>query len=248
MQRESGRKTDMRKECNSELNMARQFLIFDADDTLWENNIYFESAFDEFCDFLAHASMSPADVRAVLDEVEIANAKVHGYGSRNFARNLATCYQHLAERQIAEGDLKIVMDFAHAILERPIELLDGVEETINELSERHALTIFTKGDIEEQQLKIDWSGLSKYFAHAAIVKEKNEPAYRQLALERGFVPGDTWMIGNSPKSDILPALSAGLNAVFVPHARTWSLEQSALPEQNPRLHTVENIRQLTRMF
>lgn len=218
MQRESGRKTDMRKECNSELNMARQFLIFDADDTLWENNIYFESAFDEFCDFLAHASMSPADVRAVLDEIEIANAKVHGYGSRNFARNLATCYQHLAERQIAEGDLKIVMDFAHAILERPIELLDGVEETINELSERHAL------------------------------KEKNEPAYRQLALERGFVPGDTWMIGNSPKSDILPALSAGLNAVFVPHARTWSLEQSALPEQNPRLHTVENIRQLTRMF
>jgi len=82
---------------------SRQFLIFDADDTLWENNIYFEEAFEHFYDYLSHSSMSQAEVRAVLDEIEMANAKIHGYGSKNYARNLATCYQHLSERHIAEA-------------------------------------------------------------------------------------------------------------------------------------------------
>ena len=228
--------------------MSRPSLIFDADDTLWENNIYFEAAFDQFCDFLAHSSMRPADVRAVLDEIEMANTKIHGYGSRNFARNLAACYRHLAERHISSDDLRVVMDFAHDILERPIELLAGVEETISELASRHTLLIFTKGDPEEQQLKIDRSGLGGYFEHAAIVKEKNEPAYRELAAARSLVPLQPWMIGNSPKSDILPALSAGLNAVFVPHARTWGLELSDLPERHPRLQIVETIRYLAKIF
>ncbi len=228
--------------------MPRFSLIFDADDTLWENNIYFEAAFDQFCDFLAHSSMSPVEVRAVLDDIETANTRIHGYGSRNFARNLSACYQHLAQREIAENDLYIVMDFAHAILERPIELLDGVRETIEELAGRHTLTIFTKGDPEEQRIKIERSGLAPYFAHAAIVKEKNERAYRDLAAARAFRPPETWMIGNSPKSDIKPALEAGLNAVFVPHARTWGLELAELPDRHPRLQTVENIRQLAGLF
>ena len=148
---------------------SRQFLIFDADDTLWENNIYFEEAFERFYDYLAHSSMSQTEVRAVLDEIEMANAKIHGYGSKNYARNLAACYQHLAERHIAEADLKAVQEFAHQILEKPLELIDGVAETVAELSERHSLTIFTKGDQEEQKLKIDRSGLGGYFEHAAIV-------------------------------------------------------------------------------
>ncbi len=232
----------------SSSNVKHKYLIFDADDTLWENNIYFEAAFDQFCDYLAHSSMSPADVRAVLDEIEIVNSRLHGYGSRNFARNLAACYRRVVERDISDRDLEVVMDFAHAILERPVELLDGVAETLHELSGRHALTIFTKGDPEEQHLKIERSGLKSYFEHAAVVREKNEPAYRSLTEERGFVAEDTWMIGNSPKSDICPALSAGLNAVFVPHPRTWSLELSALPSGHPRLQTVETIRQLTRIF
>jgi putative hydrolase of the HAD superfamily len=139
------------------------------------------------------------------------------------------------------------MDFAHQILEKPMELIDGVVETVAELSERHDLTIFTKGDLEEQRLKIDRSGIRQYFRHAAIVKEKNEAAYRQLALEQGFVPEETWMIGNSPKSDINPSLAAGLNAVFVPHARTWSLEHEEVAE-HPRLIRVEKITELRERF
>ena len=226
----------------------RKHLIFDADDTLWENNIYFEDAFDRFCEYLAHSSMSPREVRAVLDEIERTNSKLHGYGSRNFARNLAACYQHLAERDISDADLRIVQDFAHAILEHPIELIDGVLETVAELSSRHELTLFTKGDLEEQRIKIDRSGLAGYFQHAAIVKEKHEPAYRQLAQERGLPADRTWMVGNSPKSDINPALAAGLSAVYVPHPRTWSLEHEDVPESPPRLLKVQRIGDLTQYF
>lgn len=228
--------------------MQRQHLIFDADDTLWENNIYFEEAFDRFCEFLAHSSLAPAQVRAVLDEIEIANARINGYGSKNFARNLAACYRNLAERDISEPDLAQVETFAYAILEKPIELLNGAAETVAELSARHELTLFTKGDPEEQRLKIDRSGLAAYFSHAVIVKEKNEAAYRELARERGFALESTWMIGNSPRSDINPALAAGLRAVYVPHPRTWSLEREEVPENNPRLLCTKCLRDLIELF
>jgi putative hydrolase of the HAD superfamily len=228
--------------------MMRCHLIFDADDTLWENNIYFEAAFDEFCAYLDPSSLSPAEVRSVLDEIERVNARIHGYGSKNFGRNLAECYERLAQREISKADLEAVMAFAHAILERPLELLEGVAETIAELSARHELTIFTKGDPEEQKLKIERSGLYPHFAHAAIVREKHESAYRELANERGFDVSRTWMIGNSPKSDINPALAAGLSAVFVPHPRTWTLEREAVPEDHPRLLKVERISELRKLF
>jgi len=228
--------------------LERQHLIFDADDTLWENNIYFEEAFEQFFGYLAHSSMSPVEVRGILDEIERVNARINGYGSRNFARNLTACFRRLSERDMSEADLAIVEDFAHAILDKPIELIEGVAETIADLSERHELTLFTKGDPEEQRLKIDRSGLANYFHHAAIVKEKDEPAYRALARQRQFLAERTWMIGNSPKSDINPALAAGFNAVYVPHPRTWSLEHETVPEGNPRLLRVERIRELTTYF
>ena len=110
--------------------MDRQFLIFDADDTLWENNIYFERAFDAFAEYLAHASLAPQQVRDVLDEIEAANNKIHGYGTLNFARNLRQCYEHLAERDVSEADLKTVVGFAEQILECPMEVIEGVPETL----------------------------------------------------------------------------------------------------------------------
>jgi putative hydrolase of the HAD superfamily len=223
-------------------------LIFDADDTLWENNIYFEEAFEQFCEYLGHSSMSPSEVRAVLDEIEIVNSKTHGYGSRNFGCNLAACYQHVVERQISPADIEAVMALAHAILSKPLELIEGVPDTLAELSQRHELLLFTKGDAEEQQGKIERSGLATFFRHAAIVREKDEFAYRLLTQERACCPERTWMIGNSPRSDINPALAAGLNAVFVPHPRTWALEREEVPSAHPRLLRVESIRELTQHF
>ena len=223
-------------------------LIFDADDTLWENNIYFERAFDDFCVFLDHSALTAAQVRDVLNEIELVNAKIHGYGSLNFGKNLQQAYRHLAEREVHEHDLEHVMSLAERILEQPLEVIDGVEETLAELAGRHELTLFTKGHPEEQRMKVDRSGLGRFFAHTAIVKEKDSAAYRRLVEERGFAPAETWMIGNSPKSDINPALEAGLSAVLVPHPHTWVLEHQDLQDGGERLRVVGKFAELRNCF
>lgn len=226
-----------------------QFLLIDADDTLWENNVYFEQAFEEFVEFLSHSSLSPAEIRAVLDEIELANSRIHGYGSLNFGRNLQQCYRRLAEREIRQEDLETVKSFALRILEQPLVLIEGVEETLAALSRKHELTLFTKGHPDEQRMKIDRSGLGRYFRHTAIVKEKDRTSYEALARERMLDKARAWMIGNSPKSDINPALEAGLNAVFVPHARTWTLERTQLRRPGPgRLVVVERFSDLRELF
>ena len=226
----------------------RQHLIIDADDTLWENNIYFERAFDQFCDFLAHSSLSPEEVREVLDEIEYVNSKIHGYGTATFTRNLTECYHRLAESDVRGEDLTTIMSLTEQILHHPTELIPGVEETLEYLSLRHELTLFTKGNAEEQKLKLDRSGLAIYFDHTAIVKEKNMAAYAALIDERRLAPERSWMIGNSPKSDINPALEAGLNAVFVPHQHTWRLEHEEVREGNGRLLRIERFTQLREHF
>jgi putative hydrolase of the HAD superfamily len=222
--------------------------MIDADDTLWENNIYFERAFEDFVEFLGHSSMTAREVRDVLDEIEEANARIQGYGSLNFGRNLRQCYEHLAEREVRVEDLDTVMDFAVRILECPMEVIEGVPETLEYLALRHDLILFTKGRPEEQKLKIERSGLGGFFSHTAIVKEKDSSAYRWLVEERGMDPRRTWMIGNSPKSDINPALEAGLNAAFIPHAHTWVLEKAEIPDGHDRLLRLERFSDLRRHF
>ena len=226
----------------------RLHLIIDADDTLWENNIYFERAFDEFVDYLAHSSMTAREIREVLDEIEETNAKIHGYGSLNFGRNLRQCYERLAERAVRERDLRTVMGFAERILECPMEVIGGVPETLEYLSLRHDLTLFTKGHSEEQKLKLERSGLGAFFRHTAIVREKDTAAYRTLVNQQSFEAGHTWMIGNSPKSDINPALEAGLNAVFIPHAHTWVLEKQDIRPGPGQLVVVERFADLQKHF
>jgi len=228
--------------------MTRQHLIFDADDTLWENNIYFEQAFDQFCEYLNHSTLSPDEIRSILDTIEIENNKIHGYGAVNFGRNLSQCYLHLAERAVDEHDLKRVTAFAHEILSREIEFMPGVEETLPFLAEKHELTMFTKGEPAEQNRKIDLSGLRPLFSHTAIVKEKNRDAYAELARMRGFDLGRTWMIGNSPKSDINPALAAGMNAVWVPHRMTWTLEREEIRGVPGKLTVVRSFAELADLF
>ncbi|MDQ3696180.1 MAG: HAD hydrolase-like protein [Chloroflexota bacterium] len=228
--------------------MTRQTLIIDADDTLWENNIYFDRAIEEFLDFLDHATMSRADVRAVLNEIERANIASQGYGAAGFSRNLRQCYEHLAERDIGDDDLATVMAFGERILSQEIELIDGVVETLNYLGGRHHLILMTKGHPEEQRLKVDRSGLEGHFRHVAIVREKDPAAYEELTAELTLAPERTWMVGNSPRSDINAPLAAGLNAVFVPHESTWSLELQELATGPGRLLVLERFTQLREHF
>src|SRR4029077_5029463 len=144
--------------------LSRQHLIINADDTLWENNIYFERAFDQFVEFLAHSTLTPSQGSGMRHDIERVNARIHGYGSANFGRNLRECYERLTERALAPDDLQTIMRFAEAILEQPMEVIEDVPETLVYLAERHELTLFTKGHQDEQRLKIDRSGLAGYFA------------------------------------------------------------------------------------
>lgn len=158
----------------------RQHLLIDADDTLWENNIYFERAFHEFYEFLAHSSLTRLQVRAALDEIELANIKINGYGAANFGRNMVQCYHHLVERQISPSDAEYILNLARQINEHPLEILPGVVETLAYLTGRHDVMLVTKGNHEEQQLKVDKSGLGRYFREVVIVREKDPEAYRSV--------------------------------------------------------------------
>jgi putative hydrolase of the HAD superfamily len=228
--------------------MPRQYLVIDADDTLWENNIYFEQAFAEFCDFLDHSTLTPLQVRAVLDEIEVVNNKIHGYGSANFARNLVECYHRLAERDIRADDAARILSLAEQIASRPIELIEGVAGTLAYLRPRHELTLFTKGHPEEQKLKLARSGLEPLFHHIAVVKEKDAASYGRLIAERGFAPARAWMVGNSPKSDVNPALEAGIGAVYIPHEHPWRLEHEEVPDRHDRLLVLERFTDLRLYF
>ncbi len=206
----------------------RQNLLCDGDDTLWENNVYFERAIAQFIALLDHSTLGPAEVRAVLDEIE----GQHGYGSAAFARSLRDCYERLAEREPRAEDREAVAALARQVAEHPLEVIAGVRETLDELSHRHTLILVTKGSVEEQRLKVDGSGLADYFAHVLIVPEKRAATYGAIVTLFELDPRATWMIGNSPRSDINPALAAGLNAVYIPHPQTWRLEHEPVPERD----------------
>jgi putative hydrolase of the HAD superfamily len=227
---------------------SRQFLLIDGDDTLWENNVYFEQAIEAFIDFLAHSSMSREQVRAALDEVEHMNIRVHGYGSASFTRNLRETYERLAERDLQTRDIEHVLQLGERIATQPMQLLPDVEETVRYLAGRHDLMLLTKGHPEEQRLKIERSGLEALFSATAVVHEKAEETYRAIVQERQLDRARTWMIGNSPRSDINPALAAGLNAVFIPHEHTWRLEKEEIVHTDGRLLTLRAFGELRAHF
>ena len=198
----------------------RLHLIMDADDTLWENNIYFEQAIHAFVTFLDHSRLSREEVRSVLDEVE----RLMGYGTVNFTKSLVETYRRLAEKDLQEEDIEQVRRFGEQIGNQPLQLLEGVRETLDYLSPRHDLFLLTKGDNEEQKLKVERSGIEEYFKQVLIVPEKDIITYHRVVNELQIDPQRAWMIGNSPRSDINPALAVGLNAVYIPHPHTWHLE------------------------
>jgi putative hydrolase of the HAD superfamily len=207
---------------------AGQTLLIDADDTLWENNIYFERAIAAFISFLDHHEYSPAEVRQTLNAVERETILTHGYGLSSFTRSLVDCFERLSPAPVTEDKRERIRGFAQSIAEQEIELLSGVAETLAELATRHRLILMTKGNHAEQADKLGRSGLATYFSAVEIAAEKDPATYREVLHRHELAPHTSWMIGNSPKSDINPALAAGLNAVFLFHKDTWVLEHATL--------------------
>jgi putative hydrolase of the HAD superfamily len=226
----------------------RQTLVFDADDTLWENNVLFERVVDDYLDWLAHPTLDRRATRAVLDDVERANVVVHGYGSASFLRSLHDCFERLNERPVSTDEADAISELAAALVNHEVELVPGVADTLDELGTRHDLLLLTKGQPAEQQRKIDASGLAHHFRSVHIVAEKRAPTYRELIAEQALVPSSTWMIGNSPASDIRPAREVGLGAVYIPNAYTWALEHDEIDPDDPGILHLQHFPQLLQHF
>jgi putative hydrolase of the HAD superfamily len=227
---------------------SRQNLIFDADDTLWENNVIFERVVDDYIEWLAHPTLDRTEIRKILADIEEANIVSHGYGSQVFLRSLADCFTQLTERPVGELERARFDDFAAAFTSGEMELIPAVEDVLAELMTRHDLYLMTKGAPDEQARKIEASGLADHFTGIDIVPVKAPATYRRLVADRGLDPGRTWMIGNSPKSDILAARAAGLRAVFVPHPNTWAHEHADLDPADDGVLMVPSLAELPRHF
>jgi putative hydrolase of the HAD superfamily len=229
---------------------AGQTLLIDADDTLWENNVYFERAIADFISFLNHHERSTAEVREILNDVERECIVSHGYGLHSFAHALIKTFERLSVEPLTPALHETIHGFATAIAEQPVQVLPRVPETLQYLAARHHLILVTKGDFAEQSGKVERSGLKDHFSAVEIVAEKNVPMYRDILSRYNLAGRHTWMVGNSPKSDINPALGAGLNAVFVPHDETWVLEHEELASAPPpnKLLVLKAFRELAEYF
>lgn len=228
----------------------RQTLLIDADDTLWENNIYFERAITSFISYLDHRVHTSEEVREHLNMCERATIATHGYGLQSFRRSLIDCFEQLSDGPITPEKHARIVSFTEAIAEHEIELLVGVEETLRELGGRHRLILVTKGNLEEQSDKVQRSGLRELFAAIEVPHEKTAAMYRELAARHDCDAANTWMIGNSPRSDINPALAAGFGAIFIPHDFTWVLEHEVVdsPRDPARLMELRSFADLTQHF
>ena len=210
--------------------MTGQTLLFDADDTLWENNIYFEQAIASFISYLNHHKYTPLEVRERLNVVERETIHQHGYGLHSFRMSLTTCFERLSTIPITDEVHHRIASFANAISNQEMKLLANVAETLPLLASRHKLYVVTKGHPEEQMDKLTRSGIAQWFEGIDVLREKHCEAYQELVTKYSLDPSNTWMIGNSPRSDINPSPLAGLKAVFIPHDHTWMLEHEHIIE------------------
>jgi putative hydrolase of the HAD superfamily len=228
--------------------MPRHTLLVDADDTLWENNIFFEKTIEDFITQLEHLGYTRDYVRHILNETERRNIRQHGYGVRSFGRSLEDTYLKLAGNAAKREIVKEIETLVRVLESTPPHVLEGVPETLAYLSKHHRLILLTKGEPAEQAAKVERSGLQSYFDHIEIVLEKEAKTYHRMIDQFKIVKSHGWMVGNSPRSDINPALRSGLNAVFIPHHATWELEKSELESGGGKLLVLATFRDLRAHF
>ncbi|MGD8997239.1 MAG: HAD hydrolase-like protein [Anaerolineae bacterium] len=202
-------------------------LLIDADDTLWENNIFYEECLAGFAALMAGEGFDRDEAERTADAVERERIPLVGYAVEEFARSLVIAYRQLCERYdrpFSEDVAAAAMEIGQRPAQYPIVLLEGVEETLERLSGRYRLLLLTKGDPAVQKDKLARSGLRHFFEQVHVVPEKDADVFRRLIRRHELRPEQTWMVGNSPRSDINPAVEAGLGAFYVPHPNTWDLE------------------------
>lgn len=198
---------------------------FDADDTLWESEIYYVNAKNEAAQLLA--DYAPVEqIKADLDVIETHNVQYYGYGFKSFTLSMVETALKVSQGKVEGAVIEKILEMAKQALRAEIKLLDGVEEVLGELSPQYDLFLITKGELFEQQRKIRNSGLMRFFHHAEVVPDKNPETYTRLLRAQNIPPEQFLMVGNSLRSDILPVVSIQGWAVLVPHPLTWTHEST----------------------
>jgi putative hydrolase of the HAD superfamily len=221
-----------------------KIISFDADDTLWVNETYFREAELEFGQLMQqYETINQIDQE--LFKVEIENLPIYGYGVKGFILSMVETAIKLSNEQVSIKTMQAIIDIGKGMLNKPVELLEGVEEVLKTLSQSHRLIMATKGDLLDQERKLEKSGLSHYFHHIEVMSDKKPTDYKKLLSHLDIKPDEFLMIGNSLKSDILPLLEIGAHAIHVPFHTTWQHEVVCQSEVNSEQYkTVENILQV----
>ncbi|MGB0837088.1 MAG: HAD family hydrolase [Flavobacteriaceae bacterium] len=212
------------------MNNSIEVIAFDADDTLWVNETYFREAEEEFGKLLAPYE-TPNQVQQELFKTEIHNLGIYGYGIKGFMLSMVEAGLKLSNGQISSEDLKRILGIGKEMLNKPVELLPGVREVLQELSKNYKLILVTKGDLLDQERKLEKSGLSGFFHHVEILSDKKESDYEKLVKRLELPKSSLMMVGNSLKSDVLPLVDIGVKAVHIPFHTTWAHEE-AEPRHN----------------
>lgn len=219
-------------------------IAFDADDTLWVNETYFRETEEKFCKMLSFYD-TENKIDQELFKVIIRNLPLYGYGSKSFVLSMVESALEISNYSLSPKLIGKILDFGKEMLDHPIHLLDGVHEVLNELKSKYRLVVATKGDLLEQENKLEKSGLLYHFHHIEIMSEKKEKDYKKLIRHLDIAPSEFLMIGNSLKSDILPCLGIGANAIHVPFHTTWVYEEVSLnSEQTKQFKSVKSLTEI----
>jgi putative hydrolase of the HAD superfamily len=228
--------------------MRRLTLLINADNTLWESNVFFEHTLERFFSLVEPFGYARAYARHILNETERQNIQQHGYGVRSFARSLEQSYMKLAGGLAQRSALDEVASMVAELEHTPPRVLDGVPETLAYLSSRHRMILFTKGEPAEEAAKVERSGLQGFFDSIEIVADKNIRVYGDLVDKHHVVKSYAWLVGSSAQLEINPALQAGLNAAYVPHAPSWNKDDAELHSGAGKLLIVSSFRGLRDHF
>ena len=219
-------------------------IAFDADDTLWTNETYFREAEETFAVLLSKYE-TKTKIDQELFKTEIKNLAIYGYGIKGFVLSMIECALVVSNYKLPQETIGKILDIGKNMLEKPIELLDGVEEVLQGLQGKYRLIVATKGDLLDQERKLEKSNLLQYFHHVEVMSDKKEKDYYKLVKHLDIVPSQFLMIGNSLKSDVLPLLSINASAVHVPFHTTWVHEEIPLEDQQKLDYiTLVNIKEL----
>lgn len=217
---------------------------FDADDTLWVNETYFREAEIAFCNLMSDYE-TPNKTDQELFKMEMKNLPIYGYGIKAFVLSMVEMALEISNYNVSQQTVQSILNIGKNMLEKPVELLDGVEEVLKKLSKRYRLILATKGDLLDQERKLEKSGLTDYFHHIEVMSDKQEANYSKLLNHLDIKPSEFLMIGNSLKSDILPLVHLKAHAIHVPFHTTWVHEQVTEKETNGKTYkTIASLREL----